>query len=60
MKRFRRLSGIYVFTIVNCGAIGLVNVNTFLTLILGRLLEGVCIGFYTAIAPIYLKEIAPR
>lgn len=38
MKRFRRLSGIYVFTIVNCGAIVLVNVNTFLTLIIGRLL----------------------
>lgn len=60
IKRFKRLSGIYVFTIVNVGAIALVNINTFYTLIIGRGLEGVCIGFYSAIAPIYLKEIAPK
>lgn len=60
MKRFRRLSGIYIFTLVNVIAIVLVNINLFLTLCLGRLLEGVCIGFYSAIAPIYLREIAPR
>lgn len=60
IKKFRRLTGIYVFTIVNCLAVVLINVNTFLTLILGRFVEGTCIGFYTAIAPIYLKEIAPR
>ena len=60
IKHFRRLSGIYVFTIVNVGAIVLVNITTFYTLMLGRGLEGVCIGFYSAIAPIYLKEIAPK
>lgn len=55
MKRFRRLSGIYVFTFVNCGAVGLININMFVTLIVGRFLEGICIGFYSAIAPIYLR-----
>ena len=38
LKKFKRLSGIYVFTIVNCVAIGLVNVNTFYTLLIGRFL----------------------
>lgn len=38
MKRFRRLFGIYFFAIVNCGAIGLVNINSFSTLVSGRTL----------------------
>ena len=38
LKRFKRLSGIYVFTVVNCLAIALVNINTFYTLLLGRFL----------------------
>jgi MFS family permease len=59
MKKFRRLSGIYIFTIINCVAIGLVNINMFSTLLVGRGLEGICIGFYSALGPIYLREIAP-
>ena len=55
IKRFRRLSGIYIFTIVNCVAIGLVNIDIFFVLLIGRFLEGICIGFYSAIAPVYLK-----
>ena len=38
LKKFKRLSGIYIFTIVNCIAIGLVNVTFFYTLLIGRLL----------------------
>jgi MFS family permease len=60
IRKFKRLLGIYIFTFINIGAIGLVNVNFFYTLLLGRFIEGICIGFYSAIAPIYLKEIAPK
>ncbi|MCB0368668.1 MAG: MFS transporter [Bdellovibrionales bacterium] len=60
IKKFKRLSGIYVFTIFNVGAIVLVNITTFYTLLIGRFIEGICVGFYSAIAPIYLKEIAPK
>ncbi len=38
MKKFRRLSGIYVFTIVNCIAVGLINITNFGTLLAGRFL----------------------
>ncbi len=55
IKRHRRLTGIYIFTLVNVGAIVLVNITTFATLIAGRLIEGICVGYYTTIAPIYLK-----
>ena len=55
IKGFRRVTGIYVFTVVNCGAIVLVNVNTFYTLLIGRFIEGICIGYYSAIAPVYLR-----
>ena len=55
IKKFRRLSGIYVFTFVNIGAIVLVNITTFYTLLIGRCIEGICIGFYSAIAPVYLR-----
>jgi MFS family permease len=36
INRFRRLTGIYVFTVVNIGAIILVNITTFSTLVGGR------------------------
>ena len=55
IKGFRRVTGIYVFTFVNVGAIVLVNVNTFYTLLIGRFIEGICIGYYSAIAPVYLR-----
>lgn len=60
ITRYRRLVGIYIFTVVNIGAMVLVNINTFETFIAGRFVEGICIGYYTQIAPIYLKEIAPK
>lgn len=41
-------------------AILIVQITTPLTLFLGRFLEGVCIGYYASIAPIYLKEISPK
>jgi MFS family permease len=46
--------------VVNCGAIALINITNFTSLIIGRFLEGICIGYYSAIAPIYLREIAPK
>ena len=58
LVRTRRLTGIYLFALVNVGAVALVNVTTFGALIAGRFIEGICIGFYTTIAPIYLKEIS--
>ena len=60
ITRYRRLTGIYIFTFVNIGAIVLVNITTFGTLLAGRAIEGICVGYYTTIAPIYLKEIAPK
>jgi hypothetical protein len=38
IKRFKRLSGIYIFTVVNIGAVILINITTFTTAILGRFL----------------------
>lgn len=60
ISRYRRLVGIYIFTFVNVGAIVLVNITTFSTFVAGRFIEGICIGYYTNICPIYLKEIAPK
>lgn len=60
IKKFRRLTGIYIFTIVNIGAVILINQLYFTTLVIGRFIEGICIGFYAYIAPAYLKEIAPK
>ena len=36
ITRYKRLTGIYIFTVVNVGAIVLVNITTFGTLIAGR------------------------
>ena len=55
IKKTRRVTGIYIFTLVNCFAAVLININEFPSLIMGRFVEGICIGFYAGIAPIYLR-----
>lgn len=60
ISQYKRLTGIYIFTVVNVGAIVMVNINIFGVLVAGRFIEGICVGYYTTIAPIYLKEIAPK
>lgn len=60
IHHFRRLTGIYIFTIINIIAVVLINQLYLSTLVLGRFIEGICIGFYAYIAPAYLKEIAPK
>ena len=60
IKRYKRLTGIYIFTVLNIIAIVLVNITTFYTFAAGRFLEGIGIGYYSAIAPVYLREIAPK
>lgn len=60
MHHVRRVTGIYIFTVVNCVGIVLININFFATLVTGRFIEGVRIGFYATIAPIYLREMAPK
>jgi MFS transporter, SP family, galactose:H+ symporter len=60
IHRFRRVTGIYIATLVNVVAIIMVNMNNFPLLVAGRFIEGVCIGVYAYIAPIYLREIAPK
>lgn len=60
IKKFRRLTGIYVFTLVNLVGMVLINQLYFATLVIGRFIEGISIGFYAYLAPAYLKEIAPK
>lgn len=60
MRKTPRLFGIYVFTLLNVAAVILININNFGTLIAGRFLEGICVGYYTLLAPVYLREIAPK
>ena len=46
-------------SIINLCELALVQINTFPTLVIGRIILGLCCGIYTAIAPQYIKEIAP-
>jgi SP family galactose:H+ symporter-like MFS transporter len=55
-----RLRGMHATLPVLVLSILIVQVTTPVTLFLGRFLEGVCIGYYVSIAPIYLKEISPK
>lgn len=60
LQKTERLSGMYIYTVVNIIAVVLININNFGSLVAGRFLEGTCVGYYTLLAPIYLREIAPK
>lgn len=44
---------------LNLLAAALVQINTIETIVIGRFVLGICCGLYTAIAPQYIKDIAP-
>jgi MFS family permease len=49
--------------LVNCLAFvagALIYIQYFPTLIFFRLCQGFCVGFYSAIAPLIIKELAPN
>jgi MFS family permease len=50
----------YIFTVVICVGVGLVNIGSFPAITGGRFIEGISIGFFSAVAPIYMREIAPK
>jgi predicted MFS family arabinose efflux permease len=55
-----RRNGMHLVLPVLAFAILLVQITTSTMLFIGRFLEGVCIGYYVSLAPIYLKEITPK
>lgn len=60
LQSITRLRGMHLALPVLVLSILIVQITTPVTLFLGRFLEGVCIGYYVSIAPIYLKEISPK
>lgn len=60
LKCMNRRTGFYIAAVINLIAIILVNITYFSLLIVGRWIEGMCVGFYVAVAPIYLREVAPK
>lgn len=38
---------------------GLILIATFPTLIIGRILQGICVGIYTSLVPVFINEISP-
>jgi SP family galactose:H+ symporter-like MFS transporter len=60
LKHITRLAGMHLALPFLVLSIFIVQITTPTTLFVGRFLEGVCIGYYVSIAPIYLKEISPK
>jgi predicted MFS family arabinose efflux permease len=55
LNSITRLSGMHAALPLLVLSILIVQITTPLTLFLGRFIEGICIGYYVSIAPIYLK-----
>lgn len=60
LDQITRLRGIHATLPVLCLSILIVQIGNPITLFVGRFMEGICIGYYVSIAPIYLKEITPK
>lgn len=58
VKRGRRLALICISIVFMTGASFTLIFNMY-TLILGRLIMGVCVGAYVAVCPLYISETAP-
>ncbi len=39
---------------------GLLQINNLIALLVCRILQGICVGLYMSIVPIYINELAPR
>ena len=60
LDQITRLRGIHAALPVLCLSILIVQISNPITLFVGRFMEGMCIGYYVYIAPIYLNEITPK
>lgn len=60
LEHLRRRTAIFFIAFWMMLSIVLVEIRTVETLFIGRFLEGVCIGLYVSIGPIYLREIVAR
>ncbi len=60
LRQITRLRGMHIALPILALSILIVQITSPATLFMGRFLEGVCVGYYVSIAPIYLKEITPR
>jgi MFS family permease len=40
--------------------LGIMMIHNWVTIIVGRLIEGVAIGLYVSVGPIFLKEVTPK
>jgi len=55
LKHFSRKHSFYFIAIWMMISIGLVQITTAETILIGRFLEGVATGFYVSVGPIYLR-----
>ena len=55
-----RIFGMHAAFPLLLSSIIIVQITTPITLFVGRFMEGVCVGYYVSIAPIYLKELSPK
>ena len=60
LKSISRIKGMHCAFLLLVISLIIVQITTPLSLLIGRFMEGICIGYYVSIAPIYLKEISPK
>lgn len=60
LKWFRRRTSIFFISVWMVISTILMEINTEYTIFIGRFLEGVCIGLYVSVGPIYLREIVAK
>jgi MFS family permease len=60
IKCFNRKHSNYIMLIVLWVGLGIMMIHNWVTIIVGRLIEGVAIGLYVSVGPIFLKEVTPK
>lgn len=60
LKKFSLKSVFLITNIVSVIAISTIQVKTLYTLLAGRIIQGVCVGLYSAITPLYINQMLPQ
>ncbi len=59
LKKVSPKTAFLVANVISILAISVIQIKTLYTLLAGRIIQGICVGLYSAITPVYINQMLP-